>query len=97
MRRVYLECLVLLSCQSHVCSLKNFSIPTGVPRGSRLQASHIGTVAELCLRITSDVLVVFCFLEKQLMLFRGALVTQRNLSTLVTELRQSGVRLPRTC
>lgn len=60
------------------------STPTGVPGGSRLQASHIGTVAELCLRITSDILVIFCFLEKQLVLLRGTLVAQRNLSTSVT-------------
>jgi len=87
MRRVYLECLVLLLCQYHVCCLKIFSIPTGIPRGSRLQASYIGTVAELRLRVTSDILVLFCFLEKYFVLFRSTLVTQRELSELVTEPR----------
>lgn len=36
-------------------------------------------MAKLGLRITSDILVLLCFLEKQLVLLRRTLVAQRNL------------------
>lgn len=50
-----------------------------IPGCSGFQASYIRTVTQLGLCIASDDLVVLGFPEKQLMLFRSSLVSERDL------------------
>ena len=50
-----------------------------IPSSRCLQASNIRSMAQFCLRIASYVLVILGFSKKQLMLFRGSLVSQSDL------------------
>ena len=51
-------------------------MPTRIPRCCSFQTSYVGAVSEFRLRITSDILVLFRFLEEQFVLFRSTLVSQ---------------------
>ena len=53
--------------------------PTWVPGRSSFQASNIGAVPQLRLRIASNIFVLLGFFEKQFMLLRSTLVTQSDL------------------